>query len=253
MKYIRKIYKEELKFLKSLHSKKKRKELGYFIVEGFKTIDFFLNSNYIVEKIFCKKSFFSSYEKNKYDLIEVTGEELLKVTTFKTPPGSLALIKIPINDINYKAILKANILLLDRIKDPGNLGTIIRTCDWFGINTIICSKDSVDCYNSKVVHSTMGSLSSVQVYYEELFYFLKKYTQKGGLVYGTYLNGESIYSTEKKSNVAILMGNEATGIDRLLDSFITYKVTIPKKNKNVKTESLNVAVATALVLNKFIR
>ena len=150
--------------------------------------------------------------------------------------------------------------MLDGIQDPGNLGTIIRTCDWFGVKQIICSRDTADCYNPKVVQATMGSLTRVELIYTDLVPFLQTQKEKGATIVGTLLNGENMYNqlssitSHLSPLTCIVMGNEGNGISKEVRKFITHPILIPSYPENAETsESLNVAIATAIVLAEFRR
>jgi TrmH family RNA methyltransferase len=174
--------------------------------------------------------------------MRISSNDLQRISQLKTPNQALAIFKIP----ESRPIKNAGLILgLDAVQDPGNLGTIIRLCDWFGVDTLLCSKDTVDCYNPKVVQATMGSLSRVHLHYIDLTDFLKDYK---GKVYGTFMQGASLYDTAFQENALLLMGNEANGISNNLETLIHEKVTIPQYGRQDTTESLNVATATAICL-----
>jgi TrmH family RNA methyltransferase len=159
----------------------------------------------------------------------------------------LAVFKIP----QSKSIEENGLIVaLDAVRDPGNLGTIIRLCDWFGVKDLVCSKETVDCYNPKVIQATMGSIARVNISYVELEYFFKKSNLP---VYGAYMQGENVYTSELSSNGILVMGNEAHGISSSIESLITKKVSIPQFGDIQETESLNVASATAILLSEFRR
>ncbi|MCM2302254.1 MAG: RNA methyltransferase [Flavobacteriaceae bacterium] len=237
--------KNNIKLIKSLEHKKYRIQHQLFVVEGQKSVLEFLKSNFQLEKIFTIKDDFKTDLADKIEII--TEEELKKISFVKTPNQVLAIFKIP----SIKKIEDHNLILaLDSINDPGNLGTIIRLCDWFGIEQIICSKDTVDCYNPKVVQSTMGSLARVQLFYTDLNEFISSYN---GPIYGTFIEGKNIYNIELPKKALVVMGNEANGISPEIEKLITQKISIPAFGKHQETESLNVATATAIILSEFRR
>lgn len=237
--------KNNIKLIKSLEHKKYRIQHQLFVVEGQKSVLEFLKSNFQLEKIFTTKADFKTDLADKIEII--TEADLKKISFVKTPNQVLAIFKIP----STKKIDVNNLILaLDSINDPGNLGTIIRLCDWFGIEQIICSKDTVDCYNPKVVQSTMGSLARVQLIYADLNEFISSYN---GPVYGAFMDGNNIYKSDISKNGVIVMGNEANGINPEIEKLITQKISIPAFGRHQETESLNVATATAIILSEFRR
>lgn len=236
--------KNRIKHIKQLHQKKYRNLHCKFIVEGEKSIIEFLNSNFVCESIYFLKN--KNIFLNFNQAVEVSYSQLEQISALSTTSDCVAIFNFKINEeITDDKI----ILVLDQIKDPGNLGTIIRLCDWFGVEQIICSPDTVDVYNPKVIQATMGSLSRVNVHYLPLVDFLKKTTLP---IYGTFMNGKSIYDEKIKSG-CLVMGNEANGISQAVENVITNKITIPRFGKNQKTESLNVAIATTICLNEIFR
>ena len=238
------ISKSELKLIKSLNQKKYRqKELSFF-VEGKKSIEEFLKSNFKLKKIFTVDDCFDT-PKNLTQII--TQEELKKISSLVTPNQALAIFEIPPQNT---IIEKGIVLALDDIRDPGNLGTIIRLCDWFGVTDIICSLNTVDCFNPKVVQASMGSLTRVHMHYMDLSEWLNT-TQLPKI--GTFLSGENIYQTQLPKSGVIILGNEARGISEKIEGLIDHKVTIPQFGQQLNTESLNVATATAIVLSEFVR
>ncbi|MEM1001596.1 MAG: RNA methyltransferase [Bacteroidota bacterium] len=235
--------KNQIKFIKSLSLKKNRWQHQLFTVEGAKGIMEFLKSDFECHGIYTT----NDQLFNEFETSLISESDLKRISQLKTPNQALALFKIPA----YHKIVESNIMVaLDDIKDPGNLGTIIRLCDWFGITDILCSKETVDCYNSKVVQASMGSLSRVKLHYLNLLSYLTHYD---GEVYGTFLHGHSIYSTNFKEKSILLMGNEANGISADLINVIGKKVTVPQYGKMSSTESLNVATATAICLGEIRR
>ena len=240
----------QLNLLKSLQHKKFRREHGFFLAEGYKSIAEFVNSAYSIEAIYHTSAFDSKVLKlsQKINLCEISVTDLEKISSLKTPQDLVAQIRIPEWPVLKQNDLKGRFsLVLDSIQDPGNMGTIIRIADWFGIINIICSKDTVDIYNPKVVQASMGSLARVKVHYAELSQLL---TQIKLPIYGALLDGENIYDTDFGKEGLLLMGNEGNGIRPDIQKLITKSVTIPRIGK---AESLNVAIATALFCSESAR
>lgn len=233
------ITKNEIKLIKSLSQKKFRQKEQLFLVEGIKGIREFLDSEFELYKLYATDAVFDV----ETTLISI--KELQKISALKTPNTAVAIFKMPKAQTDNKASL---ILALDDVRDPGNLGTIIRLCDWFGIESLICSLETVDCFNPKVVQATMGSLTRVQIVYTNLEHYLKNSTLK---VYGTFMDGSSIYSENLPKEGIIVMGNEANGISSDIESLVNKKIGIPRFGNLKATESLNVATATAIVLSAF--
>ena len=238
------ISKSDIKFIKSLNQKKYRQKEGCFIVEGIKGIEEFLKSSFKLKKIFSLTDCFNSPE-NLTQI--VTQNELKKISNLVSPNQAVALFEIP----PKKTISESGLIIsLDDVRDPGNLGTIIRLCDWFGIKEIVCSLKTVDCFNPKVVQASMGSLTRVDLHYVDLNQWLK--TIKLPKI-GTFLNGENIYQTTLPEEAVIILGNEANGISNDIQELIDMKITIPQFGHQLQTESLNVATATAITLSEFLR
>ena len=239
------ISKNQIKLISGLQQKKQRFANQLFFAEGIKVIHELLQSNFELEYLFTTQNDFETVEPSKR--ISITEQELKKISALSTPNTCLAVFKIPAENTIIDSGL---IIALDDIRDPGNLGTILRLCDWFGIQQIICSKETVDIYNPKVVQATMGSVARVNVNYVDL----KSYIANAKLpVFGTFMNGESIYQSVLPQNGIIIMGNEANGISAEIEKIVTNRLTIPRFGELQKTESLNVATATAIVLSEFKR
>ena len=237
--------KSQIKLVNSLKHKKFRQKHQLFIVEGVKVIKEILKSNLEVEALFATVDLFSFNSENFYLISET---DLAKISALSTPQVALALVKIPNNNINVHQQNSLTVAL-DGVRDPGNLGTIIRLCDWFDVSTLICSPDTVDCYNPKVVQATMGSLARVDIVYEDLNQVL---TQTNLPIYGAFMNAEPIYSAHLECNGILVMGNEANGISTEIENLITSKISIPKFG-SAEVESLNVATATSIMLSEFKR
>ena len=231
------------KLITSLSQKKYRQKHQLFIAEGVKVIEEFLKSSYEVEILFSTDSYFSFLDC----FVQVTNQELKKISSLKTPNKVLALFKIPLEKkVNSSGLIVA----LDTINDPGNLGTIIRLCDWFGVEQLVCSKETVDCYNTKVVQASMGSLTRVSTSYLNLPEYLKTVSIP---IYIADMNGVNIHKTKLPASAVLVMGNEANGISDTLKNLISNKISIPRYGDSMQVESLNVATATAILLNEFRR
>ena len=234
------ITKKELKEINLLGTKKGRKMHQRFVVEGKKSVAEFVAEGFQQQGLY-------SIEATPHEgAALVTEKEMQKMSFLKNASPLLGVFAIPQN----KAIpLKGRLLVLDQVADPGNLGTILRVCDWFGIKHIIGSLDTVDCYNPKVVQASMGSLARVECHYIDLEAFFYNDQRP---VYGTYLKGTSVYDSNLPEDAVLVMGSEANGISTKVGSFINHKITIPRKASN-GPESLNVAIATALILGELSR
>ena len=232
----------EVKYIQSLYHKKNRNTEDVFIAEGVKIINEILNSDYEIKKIYALNEWI--IENNKYEnIVEVTEDELKRISDFETPNKVLAVIyKKPAKEIPD---LKNQItLVLDGIQDPGNVGTIIRTANWFGIKNIIASNDTADIYNPKVIKASMGSFTSIDIFYTELKSFL---ASNSIYVYGAIIDGENINTIQKLNECVLVIGNEGNGIRNDIYPFIQKKISIPKFGN---AESLNAAVATGIILWK---
>ncbi|MEA3451797.1 MAG: RNA methyltransferase [Bacteroidota bacterium] len=249
-----KISKSQIKLVNSLSMKKFRKKEGLFFCEGIKVFETLLVSDFNIHTVFGTNEFADKYFKELEELnfVQVTENELKKISSFSTPQEVLAVVEIPENDLLKVDFLNELTLVLDEIKDPGNLGTIVRIADWFGIKNIVCSTDSVDIYNSKTVQATMGSIFSVNVFYTNLLQIFKN-LDKNIPVYGTFMDGENIYNKKLSKYGLIVLGNEANGISAEIEKNITEKISIPTFNKNKTAESLNISVATAIICSEFKR
>ena len=237
--------KSNLKLITSLQQKKYRQKHQLFIAEGVKVVSELLNSSLEVAHIFTVDTSFEL--ANNTECTVISENDLKKISTLKTPNKVLGLFKIPAKkEINNQSFVVA----LDAVNDPGNLGTIIRLCDWFGVTELVCSKNTVDCYNQKVVQSSMGSLTRVNISYVDLPSFLLETTLA---VYTADMDGENIYKATLPKKSVLVMGNEANGISNEIAAIVKHRLTIPRFGEIQKTESLNVATATAILLSEFKR
>ena len=217
--------KSQIKLITSLKQKKYRQQHGFFVVEGVKTISELLNSNLKLHKLYTTASF----NIDAKDEVVISDSDLKRISYLKTPNKALAIFEIPIQESIEK---KGLIVALDAIRDPGNLGTIIRLCDWFGVK------------------ATMGSITRVNVSYVDLEDFLKEIKMP---VFGAFMQGENVYSKALPKEGVLVMGNEANGVSKAIEAIITEKVSIPRFGDLQATESLNVATATAILLSEFRR
>ncbi len=233
--------KNEAKYIQSLTHKKTRAEERTFIAEGEKIIAELLQSDFTITRLFASETWIEA--NPQYPAIQLTEADLKKISNLQTPPSVIALVKQP-DPAPLPSLHNNVILMLDGIQDPGNLGTIIRTADWFGIASIIAAKDTADLYNPKVIQSTMGSFTRVKLWYENLEELLQEVTVP---VYGALLEGEDIRRAGKIKEGIVVIGNEGKGIRPALLPFINRKVTITKGSS--AAESLNASVATGIILS----
>ena len=236
--------KSQIKFIKSLQQKKYRSRNGMFVVEGTKTIKELLGSDIEASKVYCSDEDLFDVDRDK--VVLVSEGDLSRMSGLKSPSKALGVFLIP----RPKTIdFDDWILVLDNLRDPGNLGTIIRLCDWFGISQLVCSPDTVDCYNPKVLQATMGSIARVNVVHTDLASFLAKAELS---IFGTFMGGHSVYETNLPQKGIMVMGNEANGISPSIEALVHSKIGIPRYGDR-DTESLNVATATAIFLNEIRR
>jgi RNA methyltransferase, TrmH family len=248
------ISKNQIKNLKLLQQKKCRDSERLYIIEGFKLVNEAINHyNSNIKQIICTEEGYKKIGNFDISRIEITGSDTIKrISSFKTPQPILAIMHMGDDRMKDKLSNDEIVIALDNIKDPGNLGTIIRLADWFGVGAIYCSEDSVDRFNPKVVQATMGAIFRVKVKYCNLPVFFK--LNKGACVYGTMLSGENIYTAGLKLPAILLMGNESGGISEKNQKYINQKIHIPcYSKKNIKTESLNVSTATSIALSELVR
>ena len=238
--------KNQIKLIRSLELKKNRKREGLFVAEGPKVVGDLLQAGYKAHMLFATVEYPQAER--------ITEEELHKISFLQHPQEVLAVFEIPqCSSLKKEEMYAGLYIALDSVQDPGNLGTIIRIADWFGISTIYCSPDTVDAYNSKVVQATMGSLAHVQVIYTDLLELFSQLPPSYP-VYGTLLDGVNIYEQELTNEGIIVMGNEGNGISPEIRKHITKKLLIPDFHADgLRAESLNVAIATAITCSEFRR
>lgn len=247
------VIKSEIAFVRSLSSKKERAASGLFVAEGEKLVGEMLASEFRVRKIFrCGEE--DRSEAGSVDTERVSPKEMERISALKTPTPVLALIELPRYRLSVGTGTDDLALALDGVQDPGNLGTIVRLADWFGIADIVCSEASADCFNPKVVQATMGAILRVRVHYTDLGAFLHDAGAAGLPVYGTFLEGENIYGTTLTEEGVVVMGNEGRGISQAAARAVTHKLFIPPYPADRRgSESLNVAMATGIVCSEFRR
>jgi TrmH family RNA methyltransferase len=250
--------KNKARFIISLQKKKVREEYKLYVIEGDKIVKEYISAGIPVKSLIAKPEFISGLPKESLISVSeteaVSYEELKQISGLKSPHNALAVISMPDDEVNPSKFLKSRCLALDCIQDPGNLGTIIRAAAWFGIKNIVCSEDSVDIYNPKVIQASMGAIIHVRVLYTELKKFLAAAHEKKIPVFGTLLEGESIYSQELGSKGIILLGNESKGISDDLIPFIDHKLMIPRfAEATLGIDSLNVGMAASIILSEFAR
>ena len=234
--------KNQVKLIQKLHQKKYRNELNLFIVEGKKSINEFLQAGYTPQLLIATEAFTTNVPQHL--ITPVSKDELRKVSALQNPDEGLAVFQQP----KHKGILQEGVIVaLDNVQDPGNLGTIIRLCDWFGVETLLCNTQTVDCYNPKVVQASMGSLTRVAVHYLDLAAFL---TTTVLPVYTMDLEGENLYTATFPKDCILILGNEANGISAEVRALSNEVITIPRFSKHQRTESLNVAMAGAIILSE---
>jgi TrmH family RNA methyltransferase len=238
------VVKSQIKLIKSLQQKKYRNRYNLFVAEGIKMVQELLNSDIEADQIFVTEELLFTNTTQSVQLI--SEDELKKISGLANPNKALGVFKIPFpKKINFSDW----VLVLDDVRDPGNLGTIIRLCDWFGIQHLICSQNTVDCYNPKTLQATMGSIARITIGYTDIVAFLKTVEVP---VYGADMQGSSIYKTEFTDTGILVMGNEAHGLSKEVEALLAKKISIPHYGEKT-AESLNVAMATSILLNEIRR
>lgn len=235
----------DIKSIRALQQKKNRIETGLFVVEGPKTVEELIQSELVVQQVYSTESF--SFLSDLYDDVQLINErELERISGLKTPNKVLALAKIPQSgkvDVNQSLIIA-----LDGINDPGNLGTIIRTSKWFGLNTILCSENCADAFDRKVVQSSMGALFHTALHYCSLPETLTELKKNGFIILGAGMSGSELNSIAVPSKTVLVIGSESHGISAEVQSLCDELVTIPNLEKDRKVESLNAGIATSVIL-----
>jgi RNA methyltransferase, TrmH family len=248
--------KNKIKLIRSLTIKKFREKEKLFVAEGKRLVLDLLTTRLSPWEIYCTEEI-SKEIKNKSlvsKIAIVSEEELRKISTLKTAPDIIAIFELPENKLNWQDLGSDLNLVLDNIQDPGNLGTVIRLADWFGIKNIFCSKETADLFNPKTVQSTMGAIARVKVHYLSLDELFAEALKQKIPVYGTYLAGENLYTSDLPDVALIVMGNEGNGISEKYRKYIDKRINIPSYPAgNATSESLNVGVATSIVCAEFRR
>lgn len=252
------ISKTRAKFIISLLKKKERDKENLFVIEGDKLVREFLIAGRDLKILAAKPEFINSLTQEMLahagEIESISYEELKQMSSLTTPHNAIAVVCKPVLSFNYEEILSKLSVLLDCIQDPGNLGTIIRAAAWFGISNIVCSADTVDVYNPKVIQASMGAILHVNVHYADLKEFLREATIRNIPVFGTVMDGESIYEHKLGPKGIIVLGNESKGISEGLVPYITEKIIIPGADTSRPgIESLNVSMAASIVFSEFSR
>jgi TrmH family RNA methyltransferase len=242
------------KRIASLENKKQRRESGLFVAEGSKTVLDLIAAGIVPEKVIATVNWLAENRLNAgIEVIEVELEEMKRISFQQTPQGVMGIFRQPQYDTDTTIPQRELCLALDNVQDPGNLGTIIRIADWFGIENIFCSTGTADIYNPKTIQATMGAIGRVKVHYVDLPEMLASLKGKAP-IYGTFLDGEVVYTKKLEKHGVIVMGNEGNGIGDECSRHITEKLLIPSYPEGRATsESLNVSVATAIICNEFRR
>ncbi len=246
--------KSEIQLVRSLGEKRTRLEMGLFIAEGDKFIRELLGSQLRVRKIYLRDDIDGEERFDGENVEWISGKEMERITQLKSANNSLALVEIPHYEFDIERLSGRLVLALDGVQNPGNLGTIIRLADWFGIEDVICSPSTADCFNPKVVQATMGAILRVRVHYMPLERTLSQASAQGLPIYGADLTGSNIYDSTLSTEGIIVMGSEGSGLSEAVNQTITKSLFIPPYPIDMAgSESLNVAVATAIICSEFRR
>lgn len=248
------ISKNKTKLIQSLSRKKNREQSGLFWAEGKRLVDQLRQFNFNFHTIIALPEQINNYSEINCEKIEAGFDEIKKLSLLKSPPEVLAICYQKPAVLSTVLPKQELVIALDDVQDPGNLGTIIRLASWFGIKHIVCSENSADCYNPKVIQSTMGAIANVSVHYTNLVSFLENARCEDLSIYGTFLDGKNIYETPLDKNGIIVMGNEGKGISEPIASLIDKKLLIPSfAESHSQVESLNVSMATSIICSEFKR
>lgn len=249
------ISKNNIKLIKSLSDIKNRRKTGLFVAEGEKIVEELLRSELVVKQILATAVWIEKNKIHEAICSKVSQAELERLSLQKSPNQVLAIAGLPEYQPDFKEFSNQLCLVLDNIQDPGNMGTIIRVCNWYGVRHIVCSPDTVDAYNPKVVQASMGAIFRTKTYYLDLVKFMNEYkTTISHPITGAFLEGESLYETEPKPHGLLVLGNESKGISNEIATIVEKRLTIPPFPRGEKNmESLNVAVAGAIILSEFRR
>jgi TrmH family RNA methyltransferase len=252
------VSKSKMSFILSLQKKKTREEEQLYVVEGDKLVKEFLAARMPIRILIAKPEFLNSlplvHKQGVGEIVPASYDDLKKISSLKTPHNALAVVEMPDINMDTDSLGKELSLALDCVQDPGNLGTIIRAAAWFGIRNIYCSENCVDVYNPKVIQASMGAILHVNVFYTSLSSLFASAIEKKVIIYGTLVEGESIYSCKLGKSGIILLGNESKGISEELIPFITCRIMIPKQTDATSgIDSLNVSMAASVILSEFTR
>lgn len=249
--------KNKIKFIQSLNRKKNRDESGIFLVEGNKMVEEAMRSGFNIELMVCTAAFADQHRQitsQVSELIITDSESISKASLLQNPQEALAIVSQPPADLPEINLEKELCLALDFIQDPGNLGTILRIADWYGINHVVCSENTVDLFNPKVVQASMGAIFRVKTAVTDLESFIQTSIDKSIPVYGTFLEGQNIYQQTLSPHGIVVLGNEGNGISGPISRLVTHKLLIPSFSSHAnKPESLNVAIAAAICCSEFRR
>lgn len=248
--------KSKIKLINSLNRKKDRDESGFFLVEGIKMVEEALGSNFNIELLVCSTKFADQHPEIQYrakEIIESDSESIKKASLLQNPQDVLAVVSQNMNIEPELNLTTELVLALDFIQDPGNLGTILRVADWFGIQSVICSENTVDVYNPKVVQASMGAVFRVKTWHTGLESLIGQAAKDQIPVYGTFMEGQNIYNEILAGNGIIVLGNEGNGISQEVAKLVSHKVCIPSFSSGQGSESLNVAIAAAICCSEFRR
>ncbi len=242
--------------IQNLEKKKFREKYNLFKIEGEKLVQELFLSDMKVDTLIARPSWIERNRRKaqSYNTIEVNEIEMGRVSNFKSLPEVIALAQIPVKEHSPEEIKNELSIVLNGIQDPGNLGTILRLSDWFGVRHVFCDHDCANIFNPKSVQASMGAIFRVNVFYLDLVEFIPQFVDQDFPCYGAFLEGENIYRTELRTKGFIVMGNEGNGISPEIERFVTRKITIPSfAHSPYSTESLNVGVATGIILSEFKR
>lgn len=242
--------KNQIQLIRDLHRKKGRAEQGAFICEGEKIVEELLLSSWEIIGIYALEEWINAHPDKQIPVTAVTQKELERISALSAPNQVLAIVRVRQEKFSSEKAQNGLTLLLDQIKDPGNLGTIIRTAEWFGVQQIVCSPESVDLYNAKTIQSAMGSVFRISVVEAELTGIIESLQKSAIPVYTAEMSGESVFSSFFSHACAVLMGSESHGVDPVLSKLVNHKISIPRFGM---AESLNVAVATAVICAEYAR
>jgi RNA methyltransferase, TrmH family len=247
--------KHKIRLIRSLALKKNRYNEGLFVAEGEKAVFDLIKSQLTLREAFCTNDIVTKLVRVNPDRITILKEgEMERISTLKSAPKVIALFEIPKYELNWAEIKEGLSIALDSVQDPGNIGTIVRLADWFGIHNIICSEDCADLFNPKTVQATMGAIACIKVHYLSVSDFLSEARQLNIPIYGTFIEGENLFSADLSQNGIIVMGNEGKGISKEITALVSNSISIPSYPKgNQGSESLNVAVAASIVCAEFRR